>query len=100
MGFEVTPDYRAITKFWQSTRYRGGFRYSTGNIIIGDTKLPEWAASFGLGLPIRKVNSRINIGLEVGQRGTLKNNLIRETFVTATFGFTLNDRWFIKPKYD
>lgn len=100
MGFEVTPDYRAITKFWQSTRYRGGFRYSTGNIIIGDTNLPEWAASFGLGLPIRKVNSRINIGLEVGQRGTLKNNLIRETFVTATFGFTLNDRWFIKPKYD
>lgn len=100
MGFELTPDYRAITKFWQSTRYRGGFRYSTGNLKIGDNQLPEWAASFGLGLPIRKVNSRINIGLEVGQRGTLNNNLIRETFVAATFGFTLNDRWFIKPKYD
>lgn len=100
IGFEVTPDYRALTKFWQSTRYRGGFRYNTGNIQINGTKLPEWAASVGVGLPIRKANSRINIGLEVGQRGTLQNNLIRESFVMATLGFTLNDRWFIKPKYD
>jgi hypothetical protein len=42
----------------------------------------------------------VNIGLEVGQRGTVTNGLIKEQFFKVTLGFTLNDRWFVKPKFD
>lgn len=99
-GFEYTPDYRAITKFWQSATYRGGFQYNTGRINISQTGIKDWSISLGLGMPLRKVNSRINIGFEMGQQGTTANQLIKETFFITTFGFTLNDRWFVKPKYD
>ncbi|MBL7785372.1 MAG: hypothetical protein JNM36_05660 [Chitinophagales bacterium] len=100
IGVEYTPDYRAITKFWQSATYRGGFRYNTGRINISETGIKDWSVSLGLGMPLRKVNSRINIGFEMGQQGTTSNQLITETFFITTFGFTLNDRWFVKPKYD
>ena len=42
----------------------------------------------------------VNIGLEIGQRGTTTNGLIKEQFFKATIGFTINDRWFAKPKVD
>ena len=100
IGFEYTPDYRAITKFWQSATYRGGFHYNTGRVNISETGIKDWSVSLGLGMPLRKVNSRINIAFELGQQGTTNNQLITETFFITTFGFTLNDRWFVKPKYD
>ena len=100
VGFEITPDIRATTKFWRSTHYRAGFRYSMGSLQVQGERLPEFAVTAGLGLPLRKVNSRVNLTLEVGQRGSTVEGLIRQTFVVGTLGFSLNDRWFIKPKYD
>jgi hypothetical protein len=100
VGVEVTPDVRTLTKYWKATAYRLGFRYNTGNLRIGDTQLSNYAVTGGVGLPIRKTNSRINIALEVGQSGKVADNVIRETFLIGTVGFTLNDKWFIKPKFD
>jgi hypothetical protein len=38
--------------------------------------------------------------LEGGNRGTKKDNLVLEKYIKITLGFTINDRWFIKQKYD
>ena len=40
------------------------------------------------------------MNIEVGKRGTEANSLLKETFVRFGLGLTLNDRWFIKTKYD
>ena len=37
---------------------------------------------------------------EIGSRGTTDNNLIKENFIRFGIGLTLNDRWFIKTKYE
>ena len=99
-GAAFTPDARSLTKFWRNTDYRIGFYYHTGNIQIAEQKLSEFAVTFGAALPLRRSTSRLNLSFEIGQRGSTTNNLIKETFFTSTIGVSLNDRWFIKRKYD
>ncbi len=98
-GVQLVPDASSYGKFWKRTQYRFGGYYNTGHIQIGDQRISEFAVTAGLGLPLRRISS-LNIALEVGQRGSVTNNLIRETFLEATFGITLNDKWFQQRKYD
>ena len=42
----------------------------------------------------------INFGFEVGKRGTTNAGLIKEKFFSVRLGLTLNDRWFVKNKYN
>ena len=67
--------------------------------------LPQFGASFGLGLPLAisrqapNQNTLINIALEYGKRGN-NNNLLKENTFRFSLGFSLSDFWFIKRKYD
>lgn len=99
-GFAFTPDSRSLTKFWQAAEYRFGFNYQTGHLKYNNTKLPTWSFTLGGGFPLRRIGTRINLSFEVGQTGRLSQSVIRETFMIGTVGFTLNERWFIKPKFD
>ena len=69
--------------------------------------MKDYAITLGAGFPLRKIKvgetysqSIINVGFEIGQRGTTENQLIQEKYFKAVVGITLNDRWFIKRKYD
>jgi hypothetical protein len=42
----------------------------------------------------------LNFGVDIGQRGTLKSNQIRERYFLFTISFNLHDIWFIKPLYN
>jgi hypothetical protein len=44
--------------------------------------------------------SAINIGVELGQLGTLDGGLIKENYANIILGLSLSDIWFIKRKYD
>lgn len=99
-GVAFSPDPRAFNSFWEKTIYRMGAYYNTGRLTINGTRLPEFAFTLGIGMPLRKTSSRINLGIEVGQRGTVENSLIRENFVNFLLGITLNDQWFLRRKYE
>ncbi|MEO6883475.1 MAG: hypothetical protein ABI199_05575 [Bacteroidia bacterium] len=91
--------------FWQHVNYRAGIRYSKTFLDIGNTPLNDYSFSLGLGFPIgpHRVNysfSMLNIGFEYGQLGTTNNNLLKENYYKLTLGFTFDDKWFIKPKFD
>ena len=62
--------------------------------------ISEIGLSAGFSMPVRKAGSYIHLALEGGRRGTTKNDLIEERYFKMTVGFTINDRWFIKSKYD
>jgi hypothetical protein len=83
--------------------YRFGAHYGKSFINLRSTQLNDAGISVGLGIlrlfPKRPPSS-INIAIEVGQRGTTDNNLIREKYIRLHLGFTLSDIWFVKPKYD
>lgn len=107
-GFEYTPNYLSPTRYLDRVHYRGGFRYSNSYLQLNGTQLNEFGISFGAGFPIRdrvrrankRTQSSLNVIIELGKRGTVENNLIRETFGTLTIQLTLHDYWFEKSKYD
>jgi hypothetical protein len=108
VGFEYTPNHLSPTRYLERVHYRGGFRYSQSYLQLNGTQLNEFGISFGAGFPIRdrirrpnkRAQSSLNVIMELGQRGTVDNNLIRETFGTLTIQLTLHDFWFEKSKYD
>jgi hypothetical protein len=42
----------------------------------------------------------VNIGVEIGQKGTTDAGLLKENYTNIMLGFSLSDVWFIKRKYD
>ena len=109
VGVQFIPNKSAGTKepYFKKVFYRAGFRYTDTYLELRNTALKDYAITFGAGFPLRKIKigetysqSVINLGFEIGQRGTTENQLIRERYVNAFVSFTLNDRWFIKRKYD
>lgn len=86
--------------YYKRIQYRMGARYAKSALELKGTQLNEYALSIGAGLPINKGFSLVNIGFEFGKRGTSTNGLIRESFMKVNVGFTISDRWFVKPRID
>jgi hypothetical protein len=99
-GAQYIPDERAMKSYWQSVQYRMGFFYDKTYLRLKSTQLNEYGVTIGLGFPVRKGLSMIQLSAQFGRRGTTENNLIQEDFARISLGITFNDRWFIKPKFD
>ncbi len=99
IGAQITPSYTSVSNYLKKIQYRLGARYSKTYLELRDNQLDEYGISFGLGFPMKKTKSTINIGLEYGQRGTTDDDLIKESFYRIILGFSLYERWFIKRKF-
>ena len=55
--------------------------------------------SVGFGLPLRKSKTFVNLGFELGQNGTIANDLIQERFFRVMLGISIKETWFRKSKY-
>jgi len=86
--------------FFKNISYRVGARYVQNPFSVMGNKIDERAVSIGFGLPIKRSFSTINLGLEMMQRGTKKDNLVLENYFSVFIALTINDRWFLKQKYD
>lgn len=95
---------QSITKqYLKKIKYYGGFRYQQLPYVIKNTQINEFGISFGFGFPLKAVRyskSFVNVGFEVGKRGTTKNGLIKESFTNIFLSMQLWERWFEKRKYD
>lgn len=96
LGGYYIPNYRSFTKILQRSVYRFGMRYEEMGLKINQESIDEIGISFGMGIPMKRYFSNINLGFEFGKRGTTKNNLIQENFVNMSLTLSLNDRWFQK----
>lgn len=94
----------AITKqYFKKIKYHGGIRYQQLPYSINNTQINEFGISFGFGFPLKAVRyskSYVNVGFEIGKRGTTKNDLIKENFTNIFLSMQLWERWFEKRKYD
>ena len=97
-GFFI-PDYSSITSYWKRIVYRFGYRTDKKGYLINNESINENVITFGFGLPMAGV-SNTNITFELGKIGNKNNNLVEENYWTMRVGFSLNDIWFIKRKYN
>jgi len=104
IGGQFTPDITSYNSYFKRVDYRLGFNYDKTYIKIGNQDIKQMGASLGFGFPLPSSNGlsfyKINFTTEVGQRGTLNNNLVKEKFINFHLGFTLNDTWFRKYRVD
>lgn len=106
VGAQYIPDSKAYNNLFKSSYYRFGGRYIQSNLFVNNTQLTEFSVSGGIGFPLAASESpsRINLGIELGQRGNVNNGLIRETYTNLMLGITFVpyrfDKWFVKRKID
>lgn len=100
IGGYYIPNYKSFNKYFSRVTYRGGFRYENTGLIISNTPIKDAALTLGLGMPLKGTFSNVNIGLEFGDRGTKSMGLVNEKYINFNISLSLNDRWFIKRKYD
>ncbi|TXE09219.1 hypothetical protein ES711_04615 [Gelidibacter salicanalis] len=98
-GFYI-PQYNSFSSYWDRIVYRAGVRFENTGLEINNETINEFGISFGVGLPVGNVFSNANIGFEVGKKGTTDANLIQENFMNLQISLSLNDRWFLKRKYN
>jgi hypothetical protein len=100
VGGYYIPNYKSFTRYFERVVYRGGFRFENTGLVINNQPIEDAAVTLGLGLPLRGAFSNVNVGFELGNRGTQKGGLVREHYMNFSIGLSLNDRWFVKRKYD
>ena len=95
-GFYV-PDYASF-KYFQRITYRAGFRVQDTGMVVNNTQINNFGITFGVGLPLGRSLSNINLGFEFGKQGTTSADLIEEEYFKINIGLSLNDQWFRKAK--
>ena len=98
-GFFI-PNYNSISSYWHRVVYRAGARFEENGINVAGEDINEFGISFGVGLPIGKFYSNLNLGFEIGSRGTTNSGLVKENFFNTFISLSLNDKWFEKRYID
>ncbi|CAA0164753.1 hypothetical protein [Tenacibaculum maritimum] len=105
IGGYYIPKINSISSYWNRVTYRAGLRFEKTGLQInagnGFTSIKDFGINVGLGLPLPKQLSNVNIGFEYGQKGTTNNNLIKENYFNVRLSLSLNSiNWFNKRKID
>ena len=93
------PDYDNVNSYLKRATYRFGFNYLQIPYIVNGQTINDFGINFGASLPVSGFSS-IDLALKLGQLGTSSNGLIKESYYKVVIGATINDRWFIKRRYD
>ena len=98
------PNYNNFRNYFSRVTYRYGAYYEKGNLAFNGTNVNQFAITGGMSFPFENRSasrmSGIDLGIELGKRGTLDNNLIRQNFINLKIGINFADKWFIKRLYD
>lgn len=100
VGGYYIPTYNSFGTYLKRVVYRAGIRYEQTGLNVDGHDINEFGISFGLGMPVGRLFSNVNLGFEIGKRGTTDFGLIQENFFNTFLSFSLNDRWFEKRFID
>lgn len=109
LGGYYIPKINSISSYWNRVTYRAGIRYEDTGLLVNVnseinnnfTPVKDFGINIGLGLPLPRQLSNLNIGLEYGQKGTTNNNLIKENYYNIRLSLSLNSlNWFKKREID
>lgn len=97
-GVEVSPggDRRAVAR----TALRLGGYAERGLYAPEGQGVTTYALTGGLSVPNRLTGSRIDLGFEVGTRGSTEGVLVRDTFVKGTLTLNFGERWFVRRRFN
>lgn len=104
IGINFVPNKYAAGSgaYAKRVQYRIGAFYNTGYLELKNTDINNYAVTVGFGLPVGLFRqfSVVNLSAQFGKMGSVNNSLIQEKYVRLVVGFTFNDKWFNKFRYD
>ncbi len=101
LGFEYTPNKYDVRYYFKRITYKGGGYYEKSYMNIGGNQINSAGLTLGVSMPISRGYNSIGLSVDMGQRGSLKNNLVKEKYLMFVISIGLNDKsWFHKIKYD
>ena len=98
-GFEIVPNRNDIRYYLKTCSYRMGFYYDQAYYKMDGNNVNSMGITLGMTLPVFRLYNGISIGLDLGQRASTRNNMIRERYATFNIGFNIHDLWFRKVQY-
>ena len=99
-GVEYTPNRNDIRYYMRTVTYRAGAYYKNEYFMLDGNPVNAFGVTLGVTFPVFRWHNGITFGMDFGQRGSLKNNMILERYVNFSLGFNLFDIWFQKFAYD
>ena len=103
-GFEVTPNRYDVRSgfghFLRRLTWRGGAYRELSYLTLGGSQVATTGITLGLGIPVFRYYNSVNLGVDLGQRGSISNSQIRERYFLFTVSFNLHDIWFIPTLYN
>lgn len=100
LGAEWVPNKFSIRSYLSKVAYRVGVRYEESYLSLNDQQINDFGISFGVGLPVTRSKTTINIAAEIGRRGTKNQGLILEKYARLNLSINLHEFWFMKRKID
>jgi hypothetical protein len=100
IGGYFIPKYNTFSGYAKRITYRGGLKYEKTGLVVNNQSINDMGITLGLGMPITGSFSNVNFGFELGKKGTTASNLVQENYAVFSVGMSLNDRWFVKRKFD
>ena len=98
-GGQFRPSAKTMANYAQRISYRIGFHYNKTYLKLHGTQINEFGLTFGAGLPLKGIQSMVNLAVEIGQRGTISNGLLKDNYVRLSLGLSIYERWFIRSKF-
>lgn len=100
LGGEYTPNSTSLYNYLERMTYRLGFNYGKDYMRVNDNERNFYSVTVGASFPFRRSTDKLHTALEFGSRGNKTNGMLKENFIKFSLGISLNDRWFIKRKYE
>jgi len=97
-GVELKPSIRRLASYSDRMNYRAGVFYGQMNFLSNGKPVNEYGLSLGLGLPIGRANSRIDVAFQAGKRGDLSINGLSEMFFRLNFSVSADELWFVRDE--
>ena len=99
-GFEFVPNRNDIRYYFKTCTYRAGLYYDQAYYKLDGNNVNSMGLTLGITLPVFRWYNGLTLGVDLGQRASTRNNMIRERYAMFVVGFNIHDIWFRKLQYD
>ena len=100
LGFEFVPNRNDIRYYMKRCAYRAGVYYDQAYYKLDGNNINSMGITLGMTLPVFRWYNGLTVGLDLGQKASTREGMIRERYAKIAIGFNVHDIWFQKPRYN
>ena len=96
LGGYYIPNYNSFTSYAKRLVYRGGLKFEKTGLVVNSESINDVGLTLGIGFPVTGSFSNVNLGFELGKKGTTTANLVQENYANFSISLSLNDKFQLK----